>query len=279
MATAWERAFGTTGGAGSGTVGNTQFQQVSPLADPNLLALFKLAQGAVPTQLNSLQSMIQGGMNSPLLETILGPALQRLQQPQAQQRTQLTDAARAAGGLGGSPYSNAQVNLAETQGYQTNDLIAQVISQMLNPLVQGQLQEQRNAFMPAQAYTDLLQASRPQIVSGAFAQPSYTQLEGSNFLREPFSDPYAELGMVRPGTTVPGTTQPPPPPPPTPNEPNPWANTPLPGLSGGGGGGSQITYNPLTGYYESAPSANSLAGRDEFGFTPADWAVDPHYNS
>lgn len=182
-------SFSTAGGgSGSGSVNVGGSQVISPLAIPELLKLFNQAQSAVPTQLNSLQSMIQGGMNSPLLEAILGPALQRLQAPQAQQRQNLTEATRAAGGLRGSTYGQDMNQLQNNQALQSNDLMGQVIQQVLAQLVQGQLQEQRNSFMPAESLTNLLRAASPSVGrGGASASSGWDSIAPSGGLNTPMS--------------------------------------------------------------------------------------------
>lgn len=160
-------AFGDgTSGSGSASVGGNQV--IAPTSIPELRQLFDLAQGNIPqrNEMASLQDMIMGGMNSPLLELVLGPALQRLQAPQAQQRQNLTETTRAAGGLRGSTYGADMNTLQNNQALQTNDLMAQVIQQMLVPLITGQLTEQRQQFLPAESMTNLLNAARPQIARG-----------------------------------------------------------------------------------------------------------------
>ena len=184
-------SFGTAGGGsgqGSATVGGSQV--ISPLAIPELLKLFGLAQEQTPMRndMNSLQSIVQGGANSPLLQAVLGPALMRLQAPQAQQRQNLTEATRAAGGLRGSTYGQDFNELQNNQALQTNDLMAQVIQQMLAPLISGQLQEQRNSFLPAESLTNLLRAASPSVGrGGASASSSRDSIAPSGGLSTPMS--------------------------------------------------------------------------------------------
>jgi hypothetical protein len=154
-----------TGGVRSGSSGNLAWASVSPLTNPDFMKLFQTTQNNIPTEMNSLQSMIQGGMNSPLLQAVLGPAMARLQAPQAAARTNLTEATRAAGGLRGSTYGQDYNTLQNNQAQQGNDLMAQVIQQVLSTLVGGQLQEQKNAFLPATAMTDLLKTIKPDLAT------------------------------------------------------------------------------------------------------------------
>lgn len=257
--------MGGGSGGSTGQVGNNAYAQISPLLQPELLKLFKLAQSSVPTSQPSLESTITSGINSPLLSAVLGPALERLRAPQAEQRMQLTDQARAAGGLRGSPYANASVDLLNKQGLQTNDLIGTIISQILGTLISGQLQENKNAFLPANAYTDLLNAGKPQIVTGGLGGGGSGGSGGSGSslgLDTPMSptpnfDAHAAW-LNRPmggggilGPNAPGMHG-------NPAEApyNPYSNVGIPGVggAGGGGGGGQIIYNPTTGFYESAPA-------------------------
>lgn len=177
---------GSSSGRGSATVGGSQV--ISPLAIPELLKLFNRAQGAVPTELNSLQDIVQGGMQSPLLQLVLGPALQRLQAPQAQQRENLTEATRAAGGLRGSTYGQDMNTLMNNQALQTNDLMSAVLQQILAPLISGQLQEQRNSFLPAESFTNLLRAASPSVArGGATATSGWENIPPSLGLGTPMS--------------------------------------------------------------------------------------------
>ena len=160
--------FGGGGGANAaGTVGNTAFTQVSPMSDPTFANLFGQTLGAIPGSLPGIDQLIAQGMNSPLLQLVLGPALERLKAPQAQQREQFTESARAAGGLRGSTYGGGMNKLIQNQGLQQNDLMSQVIQQVLGTLVQGQLQSQQNQFLPARSMTDLLRSVAPQTVQGS----------------------------------------------------------------------------------------------------------------
>jgi len=236
-----------------------EWNSVSPLVVPELMNLFNTAQGSVPTSMNSLQSMIQGGMNSPLLQQVLGPAMQRLVQPQAQQRQQLTDMTRAAGGLRSGEYGTNTNTLLNNQSLQQNDLMSDIIGKVLQTLVSGQMQEQQNSFLPAQAYTGLLNASRPTVIGGfpPGNSSSSSQSGGSpSMANNPFFTGNSGLNT---GGALPDS----------------YGNSPMimgpnyqpsgpqqPQASPGGGTdflGSNIVFNPQTGMYESAPSPGSGA--------------------
>ena len=163
-------AFGNTGGGSGGTsgyVGTTNYQQVSPTSDPSFAKLLEQIQKITPTKLPGIESIVQGGMNSPLLQLVLGPMLERLQAPQAQARQNLTEQTRAAGGLRGSTYGQDMNKLVQNQALQGNDLMSQVLQQVLGTLVSGSLQSQQNSMLPGKSLTDLLRVITPQIVSGS----------------------------------------------------------------------------------------------------------------
>ena len=265
---------GGSSGSGSASVGGSQV--ISPLALPELMALFNQIQGEVPsrTEMPSLQTMIQGGMNSPLLQSVLNPAMQRLQPLQQQQRQNLTETTRAAGGLRGSTYGQDMNTLQNNQALQSNDLMGQVIQQVLGTLMQGQLQEQRNQFLPGETLINLLNASRPQVgKGGASASSGWENIPASQGLATPMqSDSMGPAGGVQAGGGSDiasllrqlsggggGTTKP------TPNNPGvatPPPHTPYldPLTSGGGGGSTTFLGNgqPYGTPYD--PSFNNYAG-------------------
>lgn len=152
--------------AGSSTTsGGSQSNSflMSILQDPAIAQLFANAQASIPTNLMSVQDMIQNGVNSPLLATAVNAALQRLKQPQMLDQQRLTDAFRSAGGLRGSQYGVRFNELLGQQGVERNDLMSATMKQILAPLLDAQLREQVNSFLPARTMTDLLQASRPAV--------------------------------------------------------------------------------------------------------------------
>jgi len=261
---------GDSGSGGGGAVGNTQYAQVSPTSDPSFAALLAQILQQTPQRENmtSLQDMITGGMNSPLLQSILGPALARLQAPQAQQRENLTESTRAAGGLRSSSYGQNFNKLQEQQGQQQNDLMGQVIQQVLSSLISGQMQEQQNSFLPARSLTELLRTIAPSTVTSGGVSGSrgaWDAMSPSQGLQTPMmGDSMGPAGGAPPGGSgwggntggrgggggtfqpapssgggVAGGSQPQP----------PQYIDPLGG--GGGGGGNSIAYNPYTGSYET----------------------------
>lgn len=165
--------FGISGGGStSNQVGNTSYQQISPTSDPTFAKLLAQIQAITPTALPGINDIVSGGMNSPLLQLVLGPMLQRLQAPQAQARQNLTEQTRAAGGLRGSTYGQDMNKLVANQGQQQNDLMASVLQQVLGQLISGSLQSQQNSMLPTNSLTNLLRTITPQTVTGAGATSS-----------------------------------------------------------------------------------------------------------
>ena len=265
----------------AGTVGNTAFTQVSPLDDPAFADLFKQILASIPGSVPGIESLVSGGMNSPLLQLVLGPALERLKAPQAQQREQFTESARAAGGLRGSTYGGGMNKLMQNQGLQVNDLMSQVIQQVLGTLVQGQLQSQRNQFLPTEARSNLLPRIAPQTIQGSMAGMGGGGGGGGGGGRSSILQPGIDFGNYTAGNAI---TQ-------------PGVGAPI------GGGG----FDPMAGGRAQAPQyapaqyvdpwanlTNDNVGggwfdtgggqqwmgatpQDQFGYTQNDWQADPFY--
>jgi hypothetical protein len=275
---------------------------VSPLANPAFSQLAQQAQRSIPQSLPSLNDLIQGGMASPLLESILGPALQRLVAPQAAQRTQFTEAARAAGGLRGSTYGQGMNTLMQNQAQGQNDLMSQVISQVLGTLVPGQLQEQQNQFLQSNALTKLLGTIRPDVVRGAGAgggsSSGWENIPPSQGLGTPMSgdkpktmqeqqyewDQMQAAGFrnmgPRPGSTMTGGgggggAPPPANPPPAAAGPTAQYVDPYAGQ----GGGNAIAQNPYTGTYETVAPSNMSPYQHTYGEWTDAGGGDPYEES
>ena len=290
---------GTGGGSTSGKVGTTEYKQVSPTSDPTFARLLEQIQAITPTALPGIESITQQGMNSPLLQLVLGPALQRLQAPQAQARQNLTEQTRAAGGLRGSTYGQDMNKLVANQGLQQNDLMAQVIQQILGTLVSGQIQSQQNSMLPGKSLTELLRTIAPQNITGQTvsgqtggSSSGWGSIPPSQGLNTPMSsgtlnaqqqwDQMNAAGFRNMGPR-PGSTVPPPAPstggepavsgsPPPPQYIDPWG-----GGSGGGsydlgmGAGTQWLGGGSTGGVTSpapTPEWNPVNGDYQGGYKP-----------
>lgn len=134
------------GGTGGPTPGFNDPGLTGPQGD--IYSMLQRLIGSGPNLLN----FIQQGMNSPLLQSILQPALGVQERQFAGQRQDVTDAMRAAGGLRSSQYG---VNLNRLQGDQAlaqGNLMAQIIAQTLNPLLTGQMEAYK---APIAAYNAL----------------------------------------------------------------------------------------------------------------------------
>ena len=159
----WGGGGGAAGSVGGATPAGAG-QLISPTGDPTFARLLEAAQAAIPQSQPSVMDIAGQGASSPLLSAILGPMLERLKQPQAAQRTQLTEATRATGGLRDSAYTGGMNELLQKQGLQQNDLMAQILQQTLGPLLQASMQQQAQSYNPANILGDLLGAARPQYV-------------------------------------------------------------------------------------------------------------------
>lgn len=248
------------GNAGAGSTTTSGGTLVSPTADPTFASLAALIQSLVPQQGPDLASYINAGTNSPLLQAILQPALAQYEQGAGTQRQALTDAARSAGAQRsgaylGSAIPNLEASLAQGRG----NLIGQLTSQTLAPLLQSQLSAYNASFNPANALTNLLSALKPALSGGSSSSSSArTGWEGVS----------PSLGLDTPmgSSTLPSTqgpgygTQPSGP---SMNEilralgggggANPPPTTVRPDLGGvtGGGPTNRVTYNPTTGFWET----------------------------
>lgn len=150
--------------SGTGSSQSSAFSQptlMPVLDDPRLGNLFNQIQQVTPTSLPSLDSIVNEGMNSPLMSQIISGALTRAAPNEALARQGVTDAARAAGGLRGTAYGQSvarnEGNILDQRGILTSDIIAKTLQQ----LISGRLTEQQNSFLPARTLTDLFQAGRP----------------------------------------------------------------------------------------------------------------------
>ena len=270
----------------AGTVGNTAFTQVSPMDDPTFANLFQQIMASIPGSLQGIESIVSGGMNSPLLQLVLGPALERLKAPQAQQREQFTESARAAGGLRGSTYGGGMNKLMQNQGQAQNDLMSQIIQQVLGTLVGGQLRSQEQQFLPAQTMGNLLPRIAPQTIQGSMGGGGGGSYggggsSGRSSILQPgidFGNYTAGNAITQPGVGAPmggggfdpmagGRAQAPQYAPP--QYVDPWAG--FGGYATGGGGG---------GSYDIGGGQQWLGGpsQDQFGYTENDWMADPFYS-
>ena len=184
--------------------GGFDFTAVSPLAIPELAALFQRIQsgmpnvpsfepmfnrvaGMIPEQTQSFESILSQGTGSPLIQQVMQMLLPSLATGEEQAREALTDRFRAAGGLRSGAYGVAAPRLEGELAAKRGGVMSQLISSLLGPLISGSLQaqeqsflpartlmqllpslmqSQENQFLPTRSLIDLLQASRPQVQFG-----------------------------------------------------------------------------------------------------------------
>ena len=196
---------GGGGDSGAGTTPAGAGQLISPTGDPTFARLLEAAQAAIPTSQPSVMDIAGQGASSPLLSAILGPMLERLRQPQAAQRTQLTEATRATGGLRDSAYTGGMNELLQKQGLQQNNLMAQILQQTLGPLLNASMQQQQMSYNPANILAGLLGAARPQYVPPQGAGGAGGGGGGSGWENIPPS-----MGLATPmqGSSMPSTAGP-----------------------------------------------------------------------
>jgi hypothetical protein len=228
--------------SGSGSSQSSAFSQptlMSVLDDPRLGNLFQDIQGATPRSLPSLDSIVQEGMNSPLMSQIISGALARAAPNEALARQGVTDAARGAGGLRGTAYmqnvARNEGNILDQRGILTSDIVAKTLQQ----LISGRLQEQQNSFLPARTLTDLFQAGRPLSGQTSSSQSTSNYGNQSGGAGDYYSDNF--MSQYR-------------------NSPSPF------GISGGGGG--QTGVNSGAGSNISAPTQTAANPYGGYGFGP-----------
>lgn len=159
---------GGQGVSGTGSIGNTPYQIIDPAGGSSfndMLQRFLSAAGGLKPP--NYQDLVTQGVNSPLLQSVLGPALQNLLPGEKLARQNLQDEFRSAGALGSGAMGSASSNLEGALQGQRGNLVSSVISQMLPQITQG-LGNQFN--QQAQIPQMLLQAlglSKPQVVTGS----------------------------------------------------------------------------------------------------------------
>jgi hypothetical protein len=155
-------------GGGIGNVGNTGFVGVSPTATPGGEAysdILNRLYGRLPGAPPDFQALLQAGVASPLLQTVLQPALANLLPGEELARQQLMDQFRSAGALGSGAQGVASSRLENALQGQRANLISSIISQMLPTMVQGLSQQYQNQLAVPGLLGSLLQSAKPQIVT------------------------------------------------------------------------------------------------------------------
>lgn len=156
------------------SVGNVDYKQLDPAKGSESFKglLDQINSRIASTQAPSYESFLQQGINSPLIQAVLGPALARLQPGAEDSRTALMDQFRQAGALGSSAMGAAgaknEANIQQQQG----DLISQVIAAMLPQMTQGLNQQFQNQMSIPTLLAQVLGQTRPDTVTGSNVPPT-----------------------------------------------------------------------------------------------------------
>jgi hypothetical protein len=211
------------------------------------------------------QGLLQNPTASPLFQGQLGPLLQSMQPSEERARTSLTDTFRAAGGLRSGAYGNSAVQLEgdilgrreEAAGKLLGQAFPQLMQALQNPL--GQVSSLIDALKLSQGQGALTSSGGG---GGGFSGGGISDPFGV-LSQRPYTGPQqgggSALDKLFYGGGGGGAT--------TGVNSSPYGGTSTggaPAASNAGsydllsrilGGGSGTTYNPVNGYYESAPSA------------------------
>lgn len=180
--------FGQPSGLPAGT------SVVSPTVVPDFRQLLEQALGQIPSrqELPSFQDILSKGVQSPLLQTILGPALAALAPGEARARTALTDTFRAAGGLRSGAFGREASSLEGDLLGRRGQLISQILSSFLPQVTQGLQNEARQSFLPSEQLLQALNIIRPQAITGR--ESGAVNVGGTGGMSDPFGilgDPFA----------------------------------------------------------------------------------------
>lgn len=259
--------------------GPVQSQNWSPEVMQSLL---QALLGSVQQGTAGINNLNANPGANPLFQGQINPILQAIQPFLQSQQTTLQDQQRANGNLGDTSSGIAMGNLLGQQTTQMGGVAANAMNQAYNNSLAGYSAPAtmagnavRSAPMYQQSYM------QPQQQQGG--NPPGTYGTGTNsFLNgtsgfNAANDPYFQNAMAQANPQQPQqqqTQQPPP----QPGGPTIWDI--LRNQSGGaglGGQGSRESFymDPSTGTFSNQPSANALAGRDQWGYTQSDWANDP----
>ena len=250
------------GRATSSSIGQTYMSQPG-ITDPIASALANLQQNLA----GQYQGLLQNPTASPLFQGQLGPLLQSLIPSEDRARQSLTDTFRAAGGLRSGAYGQSASRLEGDILGNRQEAAGKLLGQAFPQLMQA-LQN------PLSQVTSLIDALKLQ-QSQSQSQGAYTKSGGGSSGWENIPP---SMGLATPmqADRMPTTMSP---------QQLEWANkgyggsaqtgvnyptsgsmtqgTPTVDNSGAYdllsrvlGGGSGVTYNPVTGAYESAPSSN-----------------------
>lgn len=172
----------------------TPYAAVGPTSVPDfstLLAdIFKTLPGQGKTPgMPSFQGALDQGMNSPIFQSIIKPALSNLLPGEEMARSALMDEFRSAGGLGSGAMGVASSRLENSLQGQRGNLISQVLSNFLPNLVSGYGLQSKQAMSIPDLLAQVLGINKPSIVTGQGGGVSSGGGGGSN--PNPFGGPSA----------------------------------------------------------------------------------------
>lgn len=241
-----------------GRASSSTYMSQPDVTNPLAASLASLQQSLA----GQYQGLLQNPTASPLYQGQLGPLLQSMVPSEDRARTSLTDTFRAAGGLRSGAYgrsaSQLEGDILGNRQEAAGKLLGQAFPQLMQAL--------QNPMSQISSLIDALKLSQ--------SQGAYTGKQGGFSGGDPWANISPSLGLATPmqgdrmastGNTNPflsygGSAQ-------------TGVNYQAPTQSGASaptvnnagsydllsrllGGGSGVTYNPVTGSYESAPSSN-----------------------
>jgi hypothetical protein len=244
------------GNTGSGTTDARSSQQTY-YSDPALASNLAQSLGGLQQNLaGQYQGLLQDPTASPLYQGQLQGLLHSLLPSEAQARTSLADTFRNAGGLRSGAYGSSASQLEGDILGRRQDTAAKLLGQAFPQLMQAL----QNPLGQVSSLIDALKLSQGQgarTTTGG-SSSGWDQIGPSRGLQTPMSTgiPGAlSTYSSGPGSAMVGVNS------------SPYGGTSTggaPAASNAGsydllsrilGGGSGTTYNPVNGYYESAPSA------------------------
>ena len=153
-------------GKGSASTGPALPSKVfSPVeADPGFATRVEDVIASINRPQASFEDLLSQGINSPLLQAILGPALRNLLPGAEEARQSLTDRFRASGGLRSGAYGVRAGQLESDILGQQGDLISRVISSFLPTAVSGLQNESARSLQQSSLLESILGLTKPQFI-------------------------------------------------------------------------------------------------------------------
>lgn len=119
-------------------------------------------------------SLVNQGVQSPLMQSVLQPSLAQLSRTQDLSRQNFMDQFRSAGALGSSAMGTGSANLENVFQGQDANLISQVLSTMLPQFIQGYNTQFQNQLAIPGLLSQALGATRPLVGQSSVGQGGMT---------------------------------------------------------------------------------------------------------